>query len=106
MVKSSKFLDNAISKLSTLPGIGKKSASRIVFHLITTGLNDIQQIADSILLLKDNIRFCNNCGGISDDEICAICSDPKRQTNIICVVEGPKDIINIENVYKSLLLLN
>lgn len=97
MVKSSKFLDNAINKLSTLPGIGKKSASRIVFHLITNGINDIEQIADSIMHLKDNIKFCQICGGISDNDICTICTDAKRQSNIICVVEGPKDIINIEN---------
>jgi recombination protein RecR len=96
-VKSSKFIENAISKLTLLPGIGRKSASRIVFYLITLKATEIEALADSIYKLKDNIRFCKICGGISDNEVCYICTDINRKESLICVVEGPKDIINIEN---------
>jgi len=92
----SHYLERVTREFSRLPGIGHKSASRIAFHLLKLGNGEIDAFLRSITELKENIRFCNICGGISDSEICSICSDSGRLKDIICVVEGARDILTIE----------
>lgn len=96
MASPSVYLDRVTRELSKLPGIGGKSASRIAFHLLKMGKSDVERIAAALVDLKNNIRTCSGCGGISDSELCPICSDSAREKGIICVVEGARDVINIE----------
>lgn len=99
-----KVIENLINKLSTLPGIGKRSAERIVFHLLSADTHRVNQLADNIKDLVLNMKFCKICNNLSETEICLICSDTKRQDDTICVVESPKDLLAIERsgVYKGL----
>jgi recombination protein RecR len=90
------YLDRVTKELSKLPGIGHKSASRIAFHLLKMGKPDVENIAASLIDLKNNIRACAECGGISDMEICSLCSDTGRERDVLCVVEGARDVLNIE----------
>ncbi len=96
MALPSVYLDALIRELSRLPGIGPKSASRAAFHILEMGDDDVERIIDSIEKVKNNVHECSECGGISDNSICSICSDPKRDASIICVVEHKKDILTIE----------
>lgn len=93
----SKLLESATSEFAGLPGIGKKTALRLVLHLLKQDLSDVEKFSSSILQLKKEIRHCSCCHNISDTEICNICSDPKRDQTIICVVENIKDVMSIEN---------
>lgn len=96
MTTPSVYLDRVTKELSKLPGIGHKSASRIAFHLLKMGKPDVENIAASLIDLKNNIRACAECGGISDTEICSLCSDTGRERDVLCVVEGARDVLNIE----------
>lgn len=96
MTTPSLYLDRVTKELSRLPGIGNKSASRIAFHLLKMGIADVERIAASMMDLKNNIRTCSECGGISDSDICSLCSDTGRERGWLCVVEGAKDMLNIE----------
>ncbi|PKL19435.1 MAG: recombination protein RecR [Spirochaetae bacterium HGW-Spirochaetae-5] len=96
MTTPSVYLDRVTKELSKLPGIGHKSASRIAFHLLKMGKPDVENIAASLIDLKNNIRACAECGGISDSEICSLCSDTGRERDVLCVVEGARDVLNIE----------
>lgn len=89
-------LESAIQMLSTLPGIGRRSAMRIAFHILNSEENQARQLAESILRLKREVRFCAVCGGLSASEVCGICSDDRRSSTEICVVEEPSDIYSIE----------
>lgn len=96
MTTPSVYLDRVTKELSKLPGIGHKSASRIAFYLLKMGKSDVENIAASLIDLKNNIRACAECGGISDTEICSLCSDTGRERDVLCVVEGARDVLNIE----------
>ncbi len=96
MILSSKILNEAVESVATLPGIGRKTALRIVLHLINGHLNTGENLANKIFELK-NIKFCKKCNNISDDDICNICQSSGRDKNIICVVENIRDLIAIEN---------
>ncbi len=97
MATPSSYLDRVTKELSKLPGIGHKSASRIAFHLLKMSGPEVESIAASMIDLKNNIKTCVECGGISDMEICPICSDPGRERGMLCVVEGARDVLNIES---------
>ncbi|MEW6528086.1 MAG: recombination mediator RecR [Spirochaetota bacterium] len=92
----SKYLENCIHELSKLPGIGSKSASRIAFFLLKTPKANVDALIGAINQLKDNIRYCEECGGISDEALCSVCSDNERDKTILCVVEEPEDMLSIE----------
>lgn len=92
----SKYLENCIHELSKLPGIGLKSASRIAFFLLKTSKANVDALIGSINQLKDNMRYCEECGGISDEAVCSVCSDYERDQSILCVVEEPEDMLSIE----------
>tara|TARA_R110000868_G_scaffold37481_6_gene132607 strand:- start:4687 stop:5304 length:618 start_codon:yes stop_codon:yes gene_type:complete len=94
---SSKLLENAVYEMSQLPGIGKRTALRLVLHLLKQPKEQTARLASALVNLKDNIKFCKNCHNISDIEVCEICSNPRRDESIVCVVEDIRDVMAIEN---------
>ncbi len=97
MQTPSKVLDDAIDAFSTLPGIGKKSALRMVLHLLKTSPEKVEQFGEALIRLRKELRYCRNCHNISAEELCSICSDPRRDASLVCVVEDIRDVIAIEN---------
>ena len=93
----SKLLENAVNEFSSLPGIGKKTAFRLVMHLLRQDESEVERFGESIIKLKKEIRYCKICNNISDNDICDICSDKSRESSILCVVENIRDVIAIEN---------
>ncbi|HEY8928317.1 MAG TPA: recombination mediator RecR [Mucilaginibacter sp.] len=94
---SSKLLEDAVAEFSKLPGVGQKTALRLVLHLLNQDVNDVEKFSSSITKLRNEIMFCNTCLNISDSVVCEICSSPKRDRSIICVVEDTRDVMAIEN---------
>jgi recombination protein RecR len=94
---SSKLLENAVYEMSQLPGIGKRTALRLVLHLLKQPKEQTSRLANALTNLKDNIKFCKNCHNISDVEVCEICSNPRRDESVVCVVEDIRDVMAIEN---------
>lgn len=94
---SSKLLENAVNEFATLPGIGQKSALRLVLHLLNQPQADVEKFSHTLLQLKNEIRFCETCHNISDQRICEICSAIKRDKTLICIVEDTRDVMAIEN---------
>ena len=89
-------IQDLIDELGRLPGIGPKSAQRIAFHIIQSERVDISRLADVLRTVKEKVKFCTECGNISEEELCRICRDPRRDPILICVVEESKDVIAIE----------
>lgn len=94
---SSKLIEEAVEAFATLPSIGKKTALRLVLHLIKQEPEISEQFADAILRMRKNIKECKKCHNISDHDICSICKDPKRDTAVVCVVETIRDVMAIED---------
>ncbi|MBY0245653.1 MAG: recombination mediator RecR [Sphingobacteriaceae bacterium] len=94
---SSKLLENAVYEFSKLPGIGKKTALRLVLNLLNKDQADVDNFGNSIMKLRREIKKCSVCHNISDDEVCDICNSNKREKQIICVVEDTRDVMAIEN---------
>lgn len=92
----SELLENAVDSISSLPGVGEKSALRLALHLLRQPVENVRHFTDSIRLLRENVKYCRKCMMISDDEVCSICSDNSREQNIICVVENVRDVMSIE----------
>lgn len=97
MSSSSQLLGSAVDQLATLPGIGRRTAMRMALHLLRRDAADVQRFCDAVRALRDNVRYCERCCNISDRAVCDICSDPRRDTSLICVVEDIRDVIAIEN---------
>jgi recombination protein RecR len=93
----SSLLENAVAQFSKLPGIGKKTALRLVLHLLKQDVNDVQHFGETIARMRRDIKFCQRCNNISDGDICSICSNSMRKQNMICVVETIRDVIAIES---------
>jgi recombination protein RecR len=93
----SRLLENAVNEFSKLPGIGRKSALRLVLHLLRQEVADVAAFGNSIIQLRNEIRHCKICHNISDTETCSICSNPSRNTSVICVVENIRDVMSVEN---------
>ena len=89
-------IQDLIDEFGRLPGIGPKSAQRIAFHIIQSERVDISRLADVLRTVKEKVKFCTECGNISEEELCRICRDPRRDPALICVVEESKDVIAIE----------
>ncbi len=85
-----------INELSKLPSIGEKSASRLAYHLLISENNQAQQLAQTLIEAKQTIRFCERCFSLSETELCEVCTDPERDSSLICVVEKPVDVVVIE----------
>ena len=100
----SKLLEQAVEEFSKLPGIGKKTALRLVLNMLKREKDEVNRFAKTIKDLRDEIRYCQQCHNISDVEICALCSNPNRQVSTLCVVEDVRDVMAIENTqqYKGL----
>lgn len=97
MEYSSRIIEEAVNALSRFPGIGKKTAMRLVFHLIKQDEREIRALSEALLALKEKLKFCSECGNVSDDTRCAICSDRSRDSRILCLVEDMRDVMAIEN---------
>lgn len=89
-------LENVIEQLCRLPGIGPKSAQRLAFHILSLPRKEAEDLANAIVELKDRIGFCRTCFNISEGESCVVCSDPRREEKVLCVVEEPRDVLAIE----------
>jgi recombination protein RecR len=94
---SSQLLENAVNEFSKLPGIGKKTALRLVLHLLKQDDPEVQQFSDVIARMKSEIKFCQRCHNVADAHICSICSNSMRKQDVICVVENIRDVIAIES---------
>lgn len=97
MIFSSALLESAVNEFSKLPGIGKKTALRLVLHIIQQNKDSVIQFSEAISKLRSEIKFCSRCHNISDNDLCNICSNKIRSKNLICVVETIRDVIAIEN---------
>ncbi len=93
----SKLLGNAVNELAKLPGIGRKTALRLALHLLKQNLPDVEAFGSAIIKLRQEIVYCKECFNISDAETCPICSNPKRDHQVICVIETIRDVLAIEN---------
>ncbi len=89
-------VQDLIDELGRLPGIGPKSAQRIAFHLLGSDPADIARLQEVLGKVREGVRFCEVCGNVSEKERCRICSDPRRDVSLICVVEEPKDVLAVE----------
>ena len=93
----SKLLENAVNEVSQLPGIGKRTALRLVLHLLRQPADQTAGLTTALLGLRNDIKYCKNCHTISDRELCEICENPSRDASIICVVEDIRDVMALEN---------
>ncbi len=94
---SSKLLSEAVDEVSMLPGIGKRTALRLVLHLLKQPAGQTNSLAQSLKSLRETVRFCNNCHNISDTQECEICANPNRDQSLVCVVEDIRDVMAIES---------
>ena len=90
------IIQDLIDELGRLPGVGPKSAQRIAFHNIVSDRVDVTRLAEVLKTVKERVKFCTTCGNISEEDLCRICRDPRRDNTSICVVEESKDVIAIE----------
>lgn len=93
----SKLIEEAVIQFAKLPGVGKKTAMRLVLHLLKQKKEDVKQFGDAITRMREEVKFCKKCQNVADEELCNICSNPHRDQEIVCVVETLRDIIAIEN---------
>ncbi len=94
---SSLLLDKAVGEFAKLPGIGRKTALRLVLHLLKQPDADVTSFADAITTMKRDVKYCSVCHNVSDSELCPICSDSRRDSSLVCVVENIRDVMAIEN---------
>ena len=97
MIFSSSLLENAVNEFAKLPGIGKKTALRLVLHLVKQESGDVRRFSESVSMMREEVKFCTRCHNISDTETCNICSNPSRKRDLLCVVENIRDVIAIES---------
>lgn len=93
----SQLLERAVEAFSQLPGVGRKTALRLVLHLLRQSTEDVDSFADAVIRVKHDVKYCKVCHNISDNEVCSICSDPRRDALVVCVVENIQDVMAIEN---------
>jgi recombination protein RecR len=93
-----------VNEFAKLPGIGKKSAERLAYHILRIHRNEAMALADAIRSVKDNVQYCHKCYNLAEGELCTICRDPSRQQDVLCVVEQPRDLMALEQsgVYRGL----
>jgi recombination protein RecR len=89
-------IQDLIDELNRLPGIGPKSAQRLAFYIVKTQAQDARRLADAITRAKERVRFCRECFGVAEGELCRLCADPTRDASVVCVVEEPKDVSAVE----------
>ncbi len=91
-----KLIENLIEQLIKFPGVGRRSAERMVFYILNGPKEYAKELADCVLKLKERLKFCRLCNNLTENEVCAICQDPGRDRSLICVIENPKDLLAIE----------
>jgi recombination protein RecR len=96
----SPLVDNLIAQLSRFPGIGTRTAQRLAFHLLRVSKEEAFALADAIREVKERIGFCRECGNLTEEELCSICQDARRDRSVICVVEQPADLISLERTHE------
>lgn len=97
MIIPSRLIENAVNEVAKLPGIGKKTALRLVMHLLKEKKEETHALSESLTELRDHIKYCTVCHNIADEDTCSICQSPRRDEQVICVVESLLDVIAIEN---------
>ena len=93
-------VDNLVAQLTRLPGIGTRTAQRLAFHLLSVSREEALALADAITEVKERVHFCRDCGNLTEDDLCAICADPRRDRAIVCVVEQPVDVVSLERTHE------
>jgi recombination protein RecR len=93
-------VENLVAQLTRLPGVGARTAHRFAFHLLRVPRDEALALAAAIEEVKERVRFCNECGNLTEDEVCAICLDARRDHTLICVVEHPVDLISLERTHE------
>ena len=93
----SKYIENAVEQMSSLPGIGQRTALRLVLHLMNRSKEEIRGFSEAFLEMKEHVKNCSTCGNVSDTDICTLCSNPRRDHATICVVEDIRDVLAIES---------
>ena len=93
-------MDNLVAQLTRLPGIGTRTAQRLAFHLLSASKPDALALATAIEDVKERVRFCRECGNLTEEELCTICLDARRDQSIVCVVEQPTDVISLERTHE------
>ncbi len=93
-------LETLVDSFASLPGIGRKTARRLAFHVLNSSTEEAQRFADAIVNAKKLVKYCKICQNITDTDVCALCSNEKRNKSVICVTESPKDVISIENTHE------
>ena len=96
----SPLVDNLIAQLSRLPGVGTRTAQRLAFHILRVPKEEAFALADAIREVKERVGFCRECGNLTEEELCAICADARRDRSIICVVEQPADLLSVERTHE------
>lgn len=97
---NSSLLDNAVAQLAKLPGIGSKTALRLALHLLRSDEETAVALGEAVINMRKNIRYCRKCHNISENDVCDICSNPRRDPSLICVVENVKDVLTIEATHE------
>jgi recombination protein RecR len=93
-------VDNLVAQLTRLPGVGNRTAQRLAFHLLQRPKEEVLALASALEDVKERVRFCRECGNLTEEEVCAICLDARRDHSLICVVEGPVDLISVERTHE------
>ena len=93
-------VETLVAQLTRLPGIGQRTAQRLAFHLLQVGKDEALALAAAIEEVKERVRFCRECGNLTEDEVCAICLDARRDHSLICVVEQPVDLVSLERTHE------
>ena len=93
-------VDNLVAQLSRLPGVGQRTAQRLAFHLLSAPKQEALALATAIEEVKERVRFCSECGNLTEEERCSICTDARRDRSVVCVVEQPVDVISIERTHE------
>jgi recombination protein RecR len=93
-------VENLVAQLTKLPGVGTRTAQRLAFHLLQRPKDEALALADAIRDVKERVRFCRECGNLTEEEVCAICTDARRDHALICVVEQPVDLVSLERTHE------
>jgi recombination protein RecR len=93
-------VDNLVAQLSRLPGVGQRTAQRLAFHLLSAPKQEALALATAIEDVKERVRFCSECGNLTEEELCSICTDARRDRTVVCVVEQPVDVVSIERTHE------
>jgi recombination protein RecR len=93
-------VDNLVTQLAKLPGVGQRTAQRLAFHLLSRPKSEALDLAEAIREVKERVRFCDECGNLTEEELCGICRDARRDHALICVVEQPQDLVSLERTHE------